>query len=233
MKHVERPHQNVARQLRQAILDGTYAPGDRLPIERELSERFEVSRSTVRQALLILEQQGLVRVRSGSGGGPFVAEPSMPAAITAFENLLTLDQSSVAEFARAKFVLEPAISAYAAEAISGQDLDRLAANLERTHQQITRGEDITETAVEFHAMLINSTRNRFLAAIVELLSRTLDRIPGPPSGGVDQWRVLTEHQRVLEALKRREPEEIRRLMSEHIAGIWHSEMGDPPPGATL
>jgi DNA-binding FadR family transcriptional regulator len=215
----------VARQLRQAILDGTYAPGDRLPIERELSERFEVSRSMVRQALLILEQQGLVRVRSGVGGGPFVAGPSLPAAITALENLLTLDQSSVDEFARAKFVLEPVISAYAAKSITTEDLDRLAANLDRTHQQVQRGEDITETAVEFHSMLINSTRNRFLAVIVELLSRTLNRVPGPTSA--DPWRILAEHQRILEALRRHEPDEVGRLTRDHIASIWRDEIKDP------
>ncbi|SFH12623.1 FadR/GntR family transcriptional regulator [Streptomyces mirabilis] len=225
VKHIERPHENVARQLRQAILDGTYAPGDRLPIERELSERFEVSRSMVRQALLILEQQGLVRVRSGVGGGPFVAGPSLPAAITALENLLTLDQSSVDEFARAKFVLEPVISAYAAKSITTEDLDRLAANLDRTHQQVQRGEDITETAVEFHSMLINSTRNRFLAVIVELLSRTLNRVPGPTSA--DPWRILAEHQRILEALRRHEPDEVGRLTRDHIASIWRDEIKDP------
>ncbi|MGW2523489.1 FadR/GntR family transcriptional regulator [Streptomyces sp. NPDC001617] len=227
VKHIERPHENVARQLRQAILDGTYAPGDRLPIERELSERFEVSRSMVRQALLVLEQQGLVRVRSGVGGGPFVAGPSLPAAVTALENLLTLDQSTVGEFARAKLVLEPVISAYAAESITPEDLDRLAANVDRTHEQIQRGEDITESAVEFHSILINSTRNRFLAVIVELLSRTLNRVPGPPGGGFDPWRVLAEHQRILEALRRHEPDEVRRLTSEHVAGIWHDEIADP------
>jgi DNA-binding FadR family transcriptional regulator len=225
VKHIERPHENVARQLRQAILDGTYAPGDRLPIERELSERFEVSRSMVRQALLILEQQGLVRVRSGVGGGPFVAGPSLPAAITALENLLTLDQSSVDEFARAKLVLEPVISAYAAKSITTEDLDRLAANLDRTHQQVQRGEDITETAVEFHSMLINSTRNRFLAVIVELLSRTLNRVPGPTSA--DPWRILAEHQRILEALRRHEPDEVGRLTRDHIASIWRDEIKDP------
>jgi DNA-binding FadR family transcriptional regulator len=141
------------------------------------------------------------------------------------ENLLTLDQSSVDEFARAKLVLEPVISAYAAKSITTEDLDRLAANLDRTHQQVQRGEDITETAVEFHSMLINSTRNRFLAVIVELLSRTLNRVPGPTSA--DPWRILAEHQRILEALRRHEPDEVGRLTRDHIASIWRDEIKDP------
>lgn len=222
----ERPHEAVARQLREAILSGQYKPGERLPIERELSERFAISRSAVRQALLILDQQGLVRVRSGVGGGPFVAHETLPAAIAAFENMLAVDPASVAEFARAKLVLEPAVNAMAAESISEDTIVQLEANIAATRTGLERGDDATAAMIEFHRILINSTGNRFLALIVELMARTLDRLPEMPDWEhVDAWQVVAEHERMVEALRRHDADEVQKLTVAHLTGIWSHEIG--------
>ena len=223
----ERPHESVARQLRAAILDGTYAAGDRLPIERELSEQFEVSRSTVRQALLILDQQGLIRVKPGVGGGPFVAREPLPAAVTAFENLVTADDSSVDEFIRAKIVIEPAVAALAAELISPIDLQRLDDNVMRTRDAADRGEDIAALSVEFHTILFRSTRNRFLEVVLEILTRTYERLPATTLKLADQSCVLDDHAAILDALRRRAGVEVRDLMDKHLLRVWHDELAQP------
>ena len=62
-----RVHEDVAEQLRDAILDGRFSPGDKLPPERELAERFQVNRTSLRQAISVLEGLGLVSVRQGDG----------------------------------------------------------------------------------------------------------------------------------------------------------------------
>jgi DNA-binding FadR family transcriptional regulator len=222
----ERLHEAVARQLRDAILSGEYRSGERLPIERELSERFAVSRSAVRQALLLLDQQGLVRVRSGVGGGPFVAQETLPAAIAAFENVLAVDPTSVTEFARAKLVLEPAVNAMAAESISEDQIAALDANIAAARAGLERGDQVTDLMIDFHSALVNSTGNRFLALIVELMGRTLDRLPGVPGREhVDPRQVLAEHERMVAALRRHDVEEVRKLTVVHISGIWRQELG--------
>ncbi|MEV6639499.1 FadR/GntR family transcriptional regulator [Amycolatopsis sp. NPDC051371] len=221
----EKPHEGVARQLRDTILSGRYRPGDRLPIERELCERFQVSRSVVRQALLILDQQGLVRVRSGVGGGPFVTQETLPAAIAAFENLLAVDPSAVAEFARAKVVLEPAVTAMAAKSITEDQIAALEANIAEARAGLERGEDVAALMIDFHSILVNFTANRFLALIVELMGRTLDRLPGMPDWEqTDPGQVLAEHERIVDALRRHDVEEVRRLTAEHVAAIWRREI---------
>lgn len=222
----ERPHEAVVRQLRETILSGEYRAGERLPIERELSERFAVSRSVVRQALLILDQQGLVRMRSGVGGGPFVAHDPLPAAIAAFENVLAVDPTSVGEFAKVKLVLEPAVNAMAAASISEDQITVLEANVAATRAGLDRGEPITGLLIDFHSILLKSTGNRFLALIVDLMGRALNRVPGVPGGEhVDAKRVLAEHERMVDALRRRDAEEIRNLTVAHLAGIWPHEIG--------
>lgn len=226
----ERAHEAVARQLRDAILTGEYLPGERLPIERELSERFEVSRSVIRQALLLLDQQGLVRVRSGVGGGPFVTHETLPAAIAAFENLLAIDPTSVAEFAQAKLVIEPVVQAMAVASISEARIAVLEANIEETRRGLERGEDMTDLMIEFHSIMINSTENRFLALIVELMGRTLQRLPNVPGWQhVDPWQVLAEHESMLEALRQRDAEELHRLSVQHVSTIWSEEIGVAEP----
>ena len=222
----DRPHEAVARQLRAAILDGTYVAGDRLPVERELSEQFEVSRSAVRQALLILDQQGLVRVKPGVNGGPFVAREPLPAAITAFENLVTADDASVDEFIKAKMVLEPAVAALAADVISPLDIQRLEDNLTRTRDAAERGEDIVNLAVEFHTILFRATRNRFLEVVLEILARTFDRLPASTLELADQHCAVDDHTEILDAIRRRAHTEVRELMQKHLLRVWPDEL--PP-----
>lgn len=226
---IERPHESVARQLRSAILDGTYLPGDRLPVERELSERFRVSRSAVRQALLILDQQGLVRVKPGVGGGPFVAREPLSAAVTAFENLLTVDASSVNEFLDAKMILEPAIATHAARMLSLVDLDRLEENVRRTREAEEMGEDLTALSVEFHAILFRSIGNRFIDVILEILHRGMNRLPDGMLESADTRCVLEDHQQILEALRRGAATKVGRLISEHVARVWGHDLS-PRPG---
>ncbi|SFO50175.1 transcriptional regulator, GntR family [Pseudonocardia ammonioxydans] len=226
VRPAERRHETVARLLREEILRGTYRPGERLPIERELSRHFDVSRSVIRQALLILDQQGLVRVRSGVGGGPFVAQDTMPAALAAFENTLAVDPSSVAEFAWAKCILEPAINAVAAETISDEQIAALETNVEASRAALERGESAVDHLIDFHSILVNSTRNRFLAIIVELMSRSMDRLTG--TAGIrhlDGAHVLEEHEAIMDALRRRDADEVRALSRDHLTGIWREELG--------
>ncbi len=216
----ERPHEWVAGQLRRAILDGTYSPGDRLPVERELSEHFKVSRSVVRQALLILDQQGLIRVKPGIGGGPFVARESLPAAITAFENLLTVDESSLTEFLEAKLVIEPAVAAHAAQRVSPEDLKRLEDNLIRTRQADERGEDITDLSVQFHSILFRCTGNRFMEVVLQILSRSFDRLPASSLKTADVRCVIDDHQEILDAIRNGAASAVGELMAAHVARVW-------------
>lgn len=221
---IERPHEWVVRQLRSAILDGTYVPGDKLPVERELSERFKVSRSAVRQALLILDQQGLVRVKPGVGGGPFVAREPMPAAITAFENLLTVDESSLDEFIDAKMILEPAIAAHAVTKISRIDLDALEDNMVRTREADRQGADLTELSMEFHEILFRAIGNRFIDVVLEILNRSRYRLPNGSMEFADVGCVLEDHQQILNAISRGSATKVSRLMSEHITRVWSRQL---------
>lgn len=218
----QRPQEIIAGELRQAILEGRYSAGERLPIERELSDQFGVSRSAIRQALLILSSQGLVKVRSGAGGGPFVARGSLPVAIAAFENLLVHDDGAVEEFIQAKVIIEPAILSLAARSISGEHLGRLRDNVAAYREELRGGADATHLAMEFHSIIAESVGNRYLSVILELIGQTLDRLADRPAArSVDQEQVLRDHEQLLKALEDHDAETVRRLSTEHLEKIWH------------
>jgi DNA-binding FadR family transcriptional regulator len=217
----DRLHEHVARQLRDAILDGSYQTGDRLPSERELSDVFQVSRSAVRQALLLLQQQGLLTVRQGNGGGAFVSGRRMDPLLHAFENLLALEGVNVDDFLAAKAVLEPAISVAAAGSADADDLAALQQNLERCERALAEDRPIAPLMLNFHLIVAAATHNPILELVLTALVRMAERLPIPAEEQTDDWAgLLASHQAIYAALTRRSARTVHQVTSEHLQRLW-------------
>lgn len=216
----ERLHDRVARQLRDAILDGTYKPGDRLPAERELVELFGISRSAVRQALLLLQQQGLLLIRPGAGGGVFVNSHQMGPVVHAFENLFALREPSAAQFVEAKALLEPVISVAAVGRATSEDLAALRENLERSEQALTDGQPLNSLALEFHLLVGAATHNEILKLVLEAFVRIAARLFSGDEGDRDWPRLLAEHREIYGALESGSARDMEKIISAHLRGIW-------------
>lgn len=217
----ERLHERVARQLRDAILDGTYKPGDRLPVERDLVEAFGVSRSAVRQALLLLQQQGLLLIRQGAGGGVFVDTRQMTPVLQAFENLFALQEPSVGQFIQAKTLLEPVISAAAAEQATPEDLAALRENVERTERAVSEGQAVDDLVLEFHLLVGAAAHNEILTLILEALVRIADRLPSADIGTSADWaRLAADHRSIYRAIESGRGGEVEELTRTHLHAVW-------------
>lgn len=217
-----RVHEAVADQLRQTILAGGYEAGERLPHERELIARFEVSRTAIRQAMQLLEQQGLVDVRVGSGGGCFVAGVDFAPIRESFVNLFALRGVDADEFLAAKAEIEPAVFAAAANRIRPEEVAELEANLLDCYEAVAAGDDETvyQRVHDFHRIVSRATSNRILELVVAALVDVADHIPefrGQPTGG---WEgVLQDHEEILEGLRRRDSEGVRRTAGRHASSV--------------
>lgn len=217
-----RVHEAVAHQLRDTILAGGYQAGDRLPHERELIARFEVSRTAIRQAMQLLEQQGLVDVRVGSGGGCFVARVDFAPVRESFVNLFALRGVDADEFLAAKAEIEPAVFAAAASRIGPGEVAELEANLTDCYAAVAAGEDETvyRRVHDFHRIVSRATSNRILELMVTALVEVADHIPefrGQPMGG---WEgVLQDHEEILDGLRRRDIEGVRRTAGRHASSV--------------
>ncbi|HNI35288.1 MAG TPA: GntR family transcriptional regulator, partial [Microthrixaceae bacterium] len=97
----------LAVELRDRILNGELAEGERLPVEDDLVEQFGVARSTLREALRVLESQGLITIRRGRGGGPVVTHPDLAPISMALAVSLQLQGTTVADLDEARRLIEP------------------------------------------------------------------------------------------------------------------------------
>lgn len=229
----ERVHETVARQIRQAILSGKYRPGDRLPVERELVESFRVSRSAVRQAILLLHQQGLLDVRQGSGGGAFVRDTGLQPVLHAIENVIGTRQITPGQFFAAKLTLEPVITAAAAEHVTPEILDRLRASVASGRQMLADHQELMAHAAEFHEIIAEATGNPVLELVLVALVRIAEATPQFQHASEQNWeQILDEHEQLVDAFERRAAEDVHELMVRHLGSLndIFADPSSPEPG---
>ncbi|MCD6397239.1 MAG: FadR family transcriptional regulator, partial [Spirochaetaceae bacterium] len=114
--------EEVLRKLQSMIIDGTYKTGDQLPSERELSELFQVSRASVREALRVLGTLGFLDSRVGIGGGTFVKKISIDALLNPFSEILGNEKELIIEMFEFRRILETEIARLAALRRTEEDL---------------------------------------------------------------------------------------------------------------
>lgn len=214
-----RASNDVIVQIRTAILSGEYRPGDRLPTEREMARQFEVSRVTVRDALRALEAGGLVQVRVGGQGGPYVSEPDVSLLADSLNTHLRLRGTTFMELAEARLALETTAARLAAERAGPEDLGRLK---EAVDHPVDRHEDgLTETAgtsIDFHTELVRAAHNGALLAMFmatrSLIQEAFDTLHARQPDMAQAARDA--HGRLYEAIAGRDPDTAVAIMRDHL-----------------
>ena len=163
--------EDVARQIQGLIVDGALQPGDLLPPERELAERFGVSRSSVRDAIRTLELVGLVVPRQGEG--TVVADVSPDAVVRPIASVLGRKRELIAELLDIRQIIEPALAARAATRATPEEIARLEDVLRRQREKTLRGEPAVEEDTEFHTIIALAAKNGVVRRVVDVLMRLL------------------------------------------------------------
>jgi len=212
-----RASKDVIEQIRLAILGGRLRPGDRLPTERELAAQFGVSRVTVRDALRALEAGGLVRVKVGSGGGPYVAEPDVALLSTALANHLHLRGTTVRELAEARMALETTAARLAAARADGEDLARLRTALALPPDPLA-GPASAARSVDFHTALVEAAHNRALLAMWEATRALTREAMNLMHARLPDTRDVARrvHGLLYEAIARRDGQAAVEIVREHL-----------------
>ncbi len=160
----------IAETLKQQITEGTYRAGDKLPTEPELMKTFGVGRSSVREAVKLLVNMGVVRVQQGSG--TFVAVPSNNDDVNI--KMSTADRTELDEVRK---ILDIAIVEKAVARRTEKDIERMRASLEKRKVNAEKGllEECIEADLNFHIAIADAAHNRILAdiyrsAVTHLLS---------------------------------------------------------------
>jgi DNA-binding FadR family transcriptional regulator len=209
-----RLYHQVADQIRGVIEQGGFAPGTRLPPERELALQLGVSRPSLREALLALEIEGRVEVRMGSG----VYVCAAPAA-GASEPLALGDSPS--ELMQARSVLEGSVIGLALARVTKPGLDRVKGYLDAMRHDVRRGQSSVDADRGFHVAIAEMTGNTVLARMVgELFDGRHGLISARMTNRAESARTwaaaLREHEAIYQALEARDPQEAVAAMFWHL-----------------
>ena len=218
MVEARRLYEQIAKKLAHSIATGEYELGQRLPSERELAQAFDVSRPTVREAIIALELDGLVEVRLGSG--VYVTNRQPPGGHEGVKDIGPF------ELLEARLAIEGEACALAALRIDDTQLKELSDVLDEMrddnkHQEILKSEEADR---RFHELIAASTQNSGIIAAVSMLWDARARSPQSHSMD-DKGRAgglkppIDEHAAILRALKRRDPDAARTAMHEHITHV--------------
>jgi GntR family transcriptional repressor for pyruvate dehydrogenase complex len=213
-----RVFEGVAQQIQRLIVDGALKPGDLLPPERELAERFAVSRGSVRDAIRTLELVGLVVPRQGEG--TVVADVSPESVATPLANVLLRKRELIAELLDVRKIIEPAMAARAAANASSEEIAKLEEILVRQREKLARGEATVAEDDEFHYAIALAARNSVMRKVVDVLMQLLQetRARSLQTQGRPQ-RSFAGHRRILDAIKRRDPAAAERAVRRHVEEI--------------
>lgn len=217
-KSQDRLYQDLARSLLEELASGRYPVGARLPAERELAATYNVSRPTVREAMIALEVQGLVEVRVGSGAyvRRLPGKEDIPGFnVTAFE------------LTEARLIFEGEAAALAASQITDDELDEIARLVDAIAQENLETNGAERADRDFHLAIAKATRN---TAIYNAIEHLWDLRSASPEAALLHEKartanikpVVDEHTAVLDALRNRDPAAARAAMRAHLSQVLDS-----------
>jgi GntR family transcriptional repressor for pyruvate dehydrogenase complex len=201
-------------ELKGQIASGAIAPGDKFPPERELAKTFKVNRASMRQALKVLESMGVLSQRVGDGtylsnsAGTLLREP--------LDFLVLLDDLSPQDIADTRMMVEPELTARAAERATGEDLAALRVAIAAMEKSKNARERIAAD-LEFHDAIFRASGNRICTLLFGEVHRLSFHGPGQAAKPPVVERSLLFHRRIYAAIKARDRNEARDAMREHLA----------------
>jgi DNA-binding FadR family transcriptional regulator len=210
----------LADQLRERILNGDIAEGMSLPSERDLVVQTRMSRATVREALRILEVQGLLVIRAGRGGGAFVRQPGSDAVVNSVELLVRGRQVRLSALLETREAIEPTCAALAATRRTDDDLEQLDGlnrEIDAARQDLAA---FLAVNVRWHIAVADASQNELLSAFMHSLSRTLYTSTENEEfvdAGVRDTAVRA-HLAVTQAIRAGDAAAARRRMERHVHG---------------
>lgn len=226
-------HEKIVAQIKDAIFNGTFQPGDRLPSERELAETFCTSRVTVRSAILTLRNIGIVTVRKGMGGGTFVAQDLNEGEITdLLRDFIKWKNIGIRDVLEVRGILEPQIAYLAAVDPSPDQIQDIWDSIEELEASFASKRTFQSRDENFHKALAAAANNPLLsvfqASLIELLFKFISTIEWTDE---EKRNMTFHHRRIAEKVEQRDPKSARKAMIAHIQDMRSLLSHHPDGGA--
>jgi GntR family transcriptional regulator, transcriptional repressor for pyruvate dehydrogenase complex len=214
-----RLYEQIVQQIEESIVKGDLKPGDQLPAERELAQRFGVSRTAVREAVKALREKGLVEAYSGRG--TFITDGTTQAVRQSLDLMVKIGQPEGSKhLAEVRAILEPEIAALAAVRIQEPELATMREAVSVMDRAGQDPEAYIEADLDFHLALAEGAANPLILSLLDSIVGLLReqrlrifRVPGGPERG------QVHHKRILEAVERHDAEKARETMRSHLSQV--------------
>jgi GntR family transcriptional regulator, transcriptional repressor for pyruvate dehydrogenase complex len=233
-----RAYERVVEQIEEAVLSGRLQPGSRLPSERDLMTQFGVSRSTVREALRVLQSNGMVQSRAGDPRGPEVLPPSSSSLQKSMSRLARASSMSLAELLQFRMLLEGSAYQLAARLRTPSQLAEMEAALRSMSGAAEVGyPEFSAADVAFHDAVARATQNSLIVVCSNVVRGVVvDLITEHLAHATDRHALmhtyLRHHAEVLQAIRNRDGALASRL-SRHALHDSYAEYLPEPDRALL
>ena len=214
--------QDIVEQIQEAILGGTFKPGDVLPPERELKEMFQTSRGTLREALRVLEHKGLIEIRLGVNGGAYVKGTVSDPLVESLGLMLRSRQISLEDLNEFREDVEGFVTARAAERADESDIRELTDLLSQARGYMEKGPDYRQEFLEidkkFHKQMARISRNPIYIFLHDVIHSNIQSY-------YDEFLDMDEEllrenyndlDDILESVENRNGEQARSLVQNHV-----------------
>jgi len=213
-----RLYESVMEQIMNLLKNKELKPGDQLPPERELAEKFSISRGSLREAFRVLESRGLIE--SKPGGGRFIRELKKDTIINAENIILSLEKSSILELLEAREMFEVKIAEVAAQRAIPEDIELIKKSLSNAKKEEKLDDKEMKRDTEFHIAVARATHNFVFINILKLHLDLLRETRGKT------WQISgrkkeqqQEHQNIFKAIKEHNSKKASEAMLKHLIGV--------------
>lgn len=207
----------VAQRIVRDVVRGGMVPGDLLPPERVMLENYETGRGTLREALRLLEFQGVISLKPGPGGGPVLRSPAASHLASTLMLLMQLNQAPYRAIVEVRTALEPMISQLAAKRMSDESLVELSLTIDQMRGDLNDRDSFLDANKRFHDIIAWSSGNVLFAYIVDSLLGILDgTVIGIDYPRHRRTAILKAHEEIYTALAKRDEAASEARMREHI-----------------
>lgn len=219
----KRIYQEIIDQVKAAIVSGKIQPGDKLPSERTLAEKFQVSRTTIKEAMTVMEAMGLIEIRTGVG--TFLREVNSGMS-TILDDIFVDNETFIRELVEFRQAVEVDSAYYAA--IRGTDEDKkiLWKKFEEMEQAVSQQKLSTRSDYSFHMQIAYMSGNTLFMKAMEQISDHLFKIVTKNSintlaGAGNPASVLEEHRAIFKAIQNGDGMTARKAMRHHLDSVVH------------
>jgi GntR family transcriptional regulator, transcriptional repressor for pyruvate dehydrogenase complex len=211
----EKAAQVVAKQIKQTILNGMLPVGARLPSEKAMIEQFGYSRAIIREALRLLESDGLIVLSAGRNGGAVVTTPGTGQIMSSIDMLLRMQQTSITDVFEAQRLIEPIIVRMAIDNGTPEDFRRVRETIDLIEAHPNDVELVREQSNRFHTLLGEATKNHVISIISGILRQII--VDFRYEGDAKEAKSIAHiHGRILDAIEAKDVDVAIRRSLRHV-----------------